>query len=61
MSLFAIDLCFAQPLMHVDHVNTIAEFITRSGSWRILTDMAMLGAFAGIANICRASSRLTTS
>jgi 1-acyl-sn-glycerol-3-phosphate acyltransferase len=51
MSLFAIDLCFAQPLMHVDHVNTIAEFITRSGSWRILTDMAMLGAFAGFYSV----------
>jgi 1-acyl-sn-glycerol-3-phosphate acyltransferase len=51
MSLFAIDLCFAQPLMHVDPVNTIAEFITRSGSWRILTDMAMLGAFAGFYSV----------
>jgi 1-acyl-sn-glycerol-3-phosphate acyltransferase len=37
MSLFAIDLYFAQPV--------------RPGSWRILTDMAMLGAFAGFYSV----------
>jgi len=51
MSLFAIDLCFAQPEMHVVPVNTIAEFLARSGSWRILADMAMLGAFAGFYSV----------
>ena len=51
MSLFAIDLCFAQPGMHVVPVNTISEFLARPGSWRILTDMAMLGAFAGFYSV----------
>ena len=51
MSLFAVDLCFAQPAMHVIPVNTISEFLARSGSWRILTDMAMLGAFAGFYSV----------
>jgi 1-acyl-sn-glycerol-3-phosphate acyltransferase len=51
MSLFAIDLCFAQPEMHVIPVNTIPEFLARSGSWRILSDMGMLGAFAGFYSV----------
>jgi 1-acyl-sn-glycerol-3-phosphate acyltransferase len=51
MSLFAIDLYFAQPEMHVIPVNTIPEFLGRPGSWRILTDMAMLGAFAGFYSV----------
>ncbi len=51
MSLFAIDLYFAQPEMHVVQVNTIPEFLGRPGSWRILTDMAMLGAFAGFYSV----------
>ncbi len=51
MSLFAVDLFFAQPQMHVIPVNTIPEFLARSGSWRILADMGMLGAFAGIYSV----------
>ncbi len=51
MSLFAIDLYFAQPEMHVVPVNTIPELLGRPGSWRILTDMAMLGAFAGFYSV----------
>jgi 1-acyl-sn-glycerol-3-phosphate acyltransferase len=51
MSLFAIDLCLAQPQMNLFPVNTIPEFLARSGSWRILTDMGMLGAFAGFYSI----------
>ena len=51
MSLFAIDLCFAQPEMHVIPVRTISEFLARSGSWRVLTDMALLGAFAGFYSV----------
>jgi 1-acyl-sn-glycerol-3-phosphate acyltransferase len=51
MSLFAIDLYFAQPEMHVIPVSTIPEFLVRPGSWRILTDMAMLGAFAGFYSV----------
>jgi hypothetical protein len=51
MSLFAIDLYFAQPEMHVIPVSTISEFLARSGSWRVLTDMALLGAFAGFYSV----------
>jgi 1-acyl-sn-glycerol-3-phosphate acyltransferase len=51
MSLFAIDLFLAQPAMHVTPVDTILEFLARSGSWRILTDMGMLGAFAGFYSV----------
>ena len=51
MSLFAIDLYFAQPELHVIPVNTIPEFLARSGSWRVLIDMGMLGAFAGFYSV----------
>ena len=51
MSLFAIDLYFAQPEMHVISVSTISEFLARSGSWRVLTDMTLLGAFAGFYSV----------
>jgi 1-acyl-sn-glycerol-3-phosphate acyltransferase len=51
MSLFAIDLFFAQPEIHLVPVNTIPEFLARPGSWRILTDMALLGAFAGFYSV----------
>jgi len=51
MSLFAIELYFAQPTMHTVPVNSITEFLARSGSWRILMDMAMLGAFAGFYSV----------
>ena len=51
MSLFAIDLYFAQPEMHAIPVSTIAEFLARSGSWRVLADMALLGAFAGFYSV----------
>jgi 1-acyl-sn-glycerol-3-phosphate acyltransferase len=51
MSLFAIDLYFAQPAMHVIPVATIEEFIGRPGSLRILFDLAMLGAFGGLYSV----------
>ncbi len=51
MSLFAVDLCFAQPEMHVISVDTIPEFLARPGSWRVLSDMALLGAFAGFYSV----------
>lgn len=51
MTLFAIDLCFAQPVKHIIPVDTITEFLSRPGSWRILADMALLGAFAGFYSV----------
>ncbi|MCH9696077.1 MAG: MFS transporter [Gammaproteobacteria bacterium] len=47
MSLFAFDLYFAQPQVATSTVASISEFLARPGSWRILADLALLGAFGG--------------
>ena len=47
LSLFAIDLYFAQPVAVAETANGIAEFLARPTSWRILTDLALIGAFGG--------------
>ena len=47
MSLFAIDLYFAQPGVATSSVESVGEFLSRAGSWRILIDLALLGAFGG--------------
>jgi 1-acyl-sn-glycerol-3-phosphate acyltransferase len=51
LSLFAIDLYFAQPNAHSIAVTSIGEFLTRSGSWRILADLMLLGAFGGFYSV----------
>jgi len=51
LSLFAIDLYFAQPEAHLLAVASIGEFLSRSGSWRILADLALLGAFGGFYSV----------
>jgi 1-acyl-sn-glycerol-3-phosphate acyltransferase len=51
LSLFAIDLYFAQPAMHVVAVDSVGEFLVRPGSWRILMDLALLGAFGGFYSV----------
>jgi 1-acyl-sn-glycerol-3-phosphate acyltransferase len=51
LSLFAVDLYFAQTIPHVVAVSSISEFLSRPGSIRILFDLAMLGAFAGIYSV----------
>ena len=51
LSAFALDLYFAQPTQHPIAVATVAEFIARDGSIRILFDMAMLGAFGGLYSV----------
>jgi len=51
LSLFAIDLYFAQPETNLTAVSSIAEFLGRSGSWRILADLALLGAFGGFYSV----------
>jgi len=51
LSLFAIDLFFAQPDMNVVAVQSVGEFLVRPGSWRILTDLMMLGAFGGFYSV----------
>ena len=51
LSVFAIDLYFAQPTMHVAAVNSIGDFLVRPGSWRILMDLTLLGAFGGFYSV----------
>lgn len=51
LSLFAVDLYFAQPVAANDAVTTIAEFIARPGSWRVLIDILLLGAFGGFYSV----------
>jgi 1-acyl-sn-glycerol-3-phosphate acyltransferase len=51
LSLFAIDLYFAQPAAAVSPVTSIGEFVSRPGSWRILADVLLLGAFGGIYSV----------
>ncbi len=51
LSVFAIDLYFAQPEMSPIPVATIAEFLARDGSWRVLLDLTLLGAFGGFYSV----------
>jgi 1-acyl-sn-glycerol-3-phosphate acyltransferase len=51
MSLFAIDLYFAQPSATMSSVVSVSDFLGRAGSWRILTDLALLGAFGGFYSV----------
>ncbi|MGB5492666.1 MAG: MFS transporter [Woeseiaceae bacterium] len=51
LSLFAIDLYFAQPVAHSLAAASIGEFLARDGSWRILADLALLGAFGGFYSV----------
>lgn len=51
LSWFAFDLFLAQPLPHPESAATVAEFIARPGSGRILFDLCMLGAFGGFYSV----------
>lgn len=51
LSLFAVDLYFAQPGAHLQAVQTTGEFLARAGSWRILADLALLGAFGAFYSV----------
>ena len=51
LSLFAIDLYFAQPVSNAMPVSSVAEFLARPGSWRILLDLCLLGAFGGFYSV----------
>jgi 1-acyl-sn-glycerol-3-phosphate acyltransferase len=51
LSLFAIDLYFAQPVAAATAVSGIAEFIGRPGSLRVLLDVLLLGAFGGFYSV----------
>ena len=51
LSLFAIDLYFAQPVTNPVAVETVSAFLARPGSWRVLIDLAFLGAFGGFYSV----------
>jgi 1-acyl-sn-glycerol-3-phosphate acyltransferase len=51
LSLFATDLYFAQPGQNAVAVASVAEFLTRPGSWRVMADLALLGAFGGFYSV----------
>ena len=51
LSLFAVDLYFAQPIANAEIVHTVSDFVQRDGSLRILFDLAMLGAFGGFYSV----------
>ena len=51
LSLFAMDLYFAQPTAIAVPANSIGEFLARPGSWRIWIDLALIGAFGGFYSV----------
>ncbi len=51
LSLFAVDLYFAQTLPNAEEFTTIAAFLDQPGNLRVLFDLAMLGAFAGFYSV----------
>ena len=51
LSLFAVDLYFAQPVQALQAVSTVGEFLAREGSARVLADLALLGAFGGFYSV----------
>ena len=51
LSLFAIDLYFAAPVAEVVAADTLSGFLSRPGTWRVLFDLTMLGAFGGFYSV----------
>ncbi len=51
LSLFALDLYFAQPAAHLEAVDSVGAFLGRAGSLRILADLALLGVFGGFYSV----------
>lgn len=51
LSVFAVDLYFAQPAASLASADTVAEFLAQPGSLRVLTDLALLGAFGGVYSV----------
>ena len=51
MSLFAVDLYFAQPAASLVSYASVAAFVSEAGNWRILADLALLGAFGGFYSV----------
>jgi 1-acyl-sn-glycerol-3-phosphate acyltransferase len=51
VSLFAIDLYFAQPIAAMESVTSLGDFVSRPGSLRVLADILLLGAFGGFYSV----------
>lgn len=51
LSLFSIDLYFAQPTAIAMPADSIADFFARPGSWRIWMDLVLIGAFGGFYSV----------
>ena len=51
LTAFAVDLYFAAPVTNPHGVTTLAEFLARPGSWRVLADLAFLGSFGGFYSV----------
>ena len=51
LSVFSIDLYFAQPGLNEQAVSTIGEFFSRPGGLRVFFDLTMLGAFGGFYSV----------
>lgn len=51
LTVFAVDLYFAQPLANGTAVASVGEFIVRPGSWRVLLDLVCIGAFGGFYSV----------
>lgn len=51
MSLFAVDLYFAQPEASVAATQSVNVFLSQKENWRILADLSLLGAFGGFYSV----------
>jgi 1-acyl-sn-glycerol-3-phosphate acyltransferase len=51
LSLFAVDLYFAQPTATASAVSSIGEFVARPGGRRVLLDICLIGVFAGFYSV----------
>jgi 1-acyl-sn-glycerol-3-phosphate acyltransferase len=51
LSLFAIDLYFAQPTAVVTPAGSIVEFLARPGSWHVWIDLVLIGVFGGFYSV----------
>ncbi len=51
LTLFTIDLYFAQPQYNGTQVATIAEFLARPGGLRVWLDLVLIGAFGGFYSV----------
>ena len=51
LSLFAVDLYWTQPVAVAASVDSVGAFLAQPASWRVLFDLAMLGAFGGFYSV----------